>query len=265
MTAVWPRGLPPGRSDTVVPVHHEGAVIGEISVTGSGARTGDAGLLPHTAAVSAGALRNLRLLAALAALHASIERHNREITASRHRLISAAETERRRLAGLVAERLGPDLDALHAGLPELERQLSTRPEAAGDQCRRLSGHASRLVEELRELSRGVLPPLLNDHGLAAALRGLLRRTDLPATLDIEPTADGVRFPSPVETTVYLCCQSAIRAATTSGHHTSSAALRLWRDSGALAFSFGHDAEHPWNEETDRAALPERVLRTELEP
>jgi signal transduction histidine kinase len=256
LAAHWPADPPAQRFDTVVPVHHDGTVIAEISVAGAGARTGDVALLRHTTAVSAAALRNLRLLAELNALHATIQQQNLEIAASRRRLVAAAEVERHRLARLVAERLGPDLDALRQALPDLGRQVSAQPETVVAECRRLADHASHLVDEMRALSRGVLPPLLLDHGLAAALRALLRRLDLPTTLDAGPAADGARFPVLVETTVYLCCQAAVGTATVAGCHASSTALRLWRDDGVLAFSVSHDARHLWTDEL--AALRDRV-------
>jgi hypothetical protein len=260
LAASWPEGAVAARFDTVVPVHHDGAVIAEISVAGTGTRTGDAELLRHTAAVSAGALRNLRLLAELESLHATVQRQNREIAASRRRLVAAARVERRRLEREVSERLGPDLDALRDGLPALRQEAGARPEVMVAGCRRLAGHASHLVAGMRALSRGVLPPLLVDHGLAAALRAMLRRLDTPATLDLAPSVDGRRFAAPVETTVYLCCRAAVRAvtapATVAGGRAPSTAVRLWRDHGNLAFSVTHGTHRRWDD--GLVALHDRV-------
>jgi hypothetical protein len=256
LTAYWPADAAPVSFDVVIPVLDEGEDIAEISVTGSGARPGDMALLRHTAAVSVVALRNLRLIAQLESLHQTIQQQNHEIIASRRRLVDAAQVERHRLERVVAQRLQPLLDAVRDALPELQRQLGAQEVSAVEGCRRLTGHATGLVEEVRLLSHGILPPLLLDHGLAPALRALLRRLDRPATLDVASEIDGARFPPPIETTVYLCCRAAASAAPAPGHLPISTALRLWRDNAALAFSVSHDTQHPWTD--DLAALQDRV-------
>jgi signal transduction histidine kinase len=252
----------------VVPVRHDGATIAEISVTGADARATDLALLHHTAAVSAGALRNLRLLAELAALQATIDQQNQEVAASHRRLVAAAEAEQERLARLVGQRLGPDLAALREALPGLREALpglrealpglrervGRRPDLVTADCDRLAVRAGRVVDELRGLSRGVLPPVLLDHGLAAALRALLRRLDREVTLRVAPPVDTARFPAPLETTAYLCCRAAVEAAGPDGAPGTD--LRLWLAGGALAFSVSHAAPRPAS--PDLAALRDRV-------
>jgi hypothetical protein len=256
LAACWPATASPRSFDIVVPVYHEGAAIAEISVAGAGARTADIALLQHIAAVSAAALRNVRLLAELEILHQTLQRQNQEIASSKSRLVATAEAERQRLEQLVVQRLGPDLDILRETLPALRVDVSDRPDTVVAGCERLVAHATRLVDEMRALSRGVLPPILTDHGLAAALRAKLRRLDLDVRLDVEPSIIGHRFPAHIETTAYLCCQAAIDAALT-GSDAASAALRLWRHNGALAFSFTHSAHRGWDDD-DLAALRDRI-------
>jgi hypothetical protein len=255
LAACWPASASPHSFDIAVPVYHQGARIAEISVAGAGARTADITLLQHIAAVSAAALRNVRLLAELESLHETLESQNQEIASSKNRLVAAAAAERQRLEYLVVQRLGPDLDMLRETLPALSVDVSDRPDTVVAGCERLVAHATRLVDEIRALSRGVLPPLLADHGLAAALRAKLRRLDLDVRLEVEPSIIGYRFPAHIETTVYLCCQAAIDAAF-ADRGTASAALRLWRHNGALTFSFTHSAHRGWND--DFAAVRDRI-------
>jgi signal transduction histidine kinase len=238
----------------VVPVRHDGATIAEISVTGADARAADLALLHYTAAASAGALRNLRLLAELAALQATIDQQNQEVAASHRRLVAAAEAEQERLARLVDQRLGPDLAALREALPGLREQVGRRPDLVVAGCDQLAVRAGRVVDELRGLSRGVLPPVLLDHGLAAALRALLRRLDREVTLRVATPVDTARFPAPLETTAYLCCRAAVEAAAPDGAPGTD--LRLWLAGGALAFSVSHAAPRPAS--PDLAALRDRV-------
>ena len=250
-TGSWPAGAARPAYQRMVPVHHAGEPVGEIAVAGAG-RPGDLALLRQVAAISAGALRNLRLLAELESLHETIQAQNGEIAASRDRLAAAAEPERRRLERQVGQRIGPDLAALRGALPRLS-QADPDQLAAG--CHRLSGHAAHLVEELRALSRGVLPPVLVDHGLVAALRALLRRLDYPVTLEVTPPVAATRFPAPVETTAYLCCRAALEAAGGAGR-TDAAQLRLWCDGPSVAFTVGHAPAGPASE--DLAALGDRA-------
>jgi len=254
VSASWPAAVPAAAPDAVVPVHDDGEVIGEIAVSGAGRLPADKSLLRDTAAVSSGALRNLRLIAELESLRATIEQQNQLIDASRHRLLAAAEDERRRLAQLVEQRLGPDLTVLGDTLPTLQA-ASSDPQTVSDGARRLATHAGWLIDNIRALSRDVLPPLLSDHGLAPALRALLRRVDTEVTFDVAPSVGVARFPVHIETTVYLCCRAAVDAAG-DGPRSAPAELRLWRDDGVLAFSVSHDA--PCQPSDDLAALGDRV-------
>lgn len=253
MTATWPPDSA-ARCETMVAVHDDGTEIAEIAVAGAGTRATDVALLEHTAAVSTGALRNLRLLAELESVREAIERDNRELAASKARMVAAADEERRWLGDAVVERLDPGLDRLRHGLRRLS--AATGPASMSHDCERLGVLATDLVEEMRALSRGVLPPVLMDHGIAAALRALVRRTDHPVGFELAPSAVGIRFPEYVETTVYLCCRAAIEAPAASGHARGHAMLRLWRHDRALAFSVVHPS---LRSHSDRlTALADRV-------
>ena len=192
--------------DLVRPID-DGGRIGGIAVAGSTRRSADAELLDRIAGLSTAGLRNLRLLADLEALAEQIEAQNVEIAASRRRLVVAADSERFRLQDEVCRRIEPRIDALARALPELghERRRPEQIVRLGDQLR---ADATGLVEEIRALSRGVLPPILVDHGLVAALRALLRRQHVDAMLWVESLG---RFTPAVETTAYLACRAAILA------------------------------------------------------
>ncbi len=112
LMALWPPAAARGDAsypalDLVVPVRHDGTALAEIAVAPSSDRAADIDMLRHIAAISASALRNLRLLAELESLHETIERQIAEIAASRARLSAAAAAERRRVDRVMAHRLGP--------------------------------------------------------------------------------------------------------------------------------------------------------------
>ena len=67
--------------------------------------------------------------------------------------------------------------------------------------------ADDAVETLRDLARGIYPPLLADKGLAAALEAQARK----ATLPVEVDPDGVgRYPQEIEAAVYFCALEALQ-------------------------------------------------------
>lgn len=69
--------------------------------------------------------------------------------------------------------------------------------------------ADRAVDTLRDVARGVYPPLLESEGLAAALSAQARRANLDVTvLD----RAGVRYPRELEANAYFCALEALRNA-----------------------------------------------------
>jgi len=87
--------------------------------------------------------------------------------------------------------------------------------------------ANRTLEELRDLARGLYPPLLRDQGLLVALRAQAAR--LNERILVEGGAIG-RFPAEVEGAVYFCCIEALRSG------PASATIRLVSRDGELEFS-----------------------------
>jgi signal transduction histidine kinase len=63
------------------------------------------------------------------------------------------------------------------------------------------------LETLRDLARGIYPPLLADRGLVAALESQSRKATVPVTVE----ADGMqRYPQELEAAVYFCCLEALQ-------------------------------------------------------
>jgi len=91
--------------------------------------------------------------------------------------------------------------------------------------------------ELKDLARGVRPPLLLDFGLAVALDSAARRCAPPAKLIAEGIA---RYQDEVETAVYFCCLESLQNV---GKHAGAgvqAEVRLFEDAGALCFEITDD-------------------------
>jgi two-component system, NarL family, sensor kinase len=219
------------------PILHDGEVLGEVTLH---ARAGsdlapDASVLVDDVAGTLGAvLRNAVLTAELTAQVDELRR-------SRARLLTAHDEARRELerdlhdgaqARLVALRLQLGLAATRAAaLPDTEESASLRAL-----LERLGDDTDVAIRSLRDLSRGLHPPVLETAGVAAALRAGVR--GLPVEVTIEP-ADLGRAPRAVETAVYFCCLEAVKNAAS---HADARRIHvtLERREGWLAFTIEDD-------------------------
>ncbi|MGE3688598.1 MAG: sensor histidine kinase [Acidimicrobiia bacterium] len=94
---------------------------------------------------------------------------------SRARLASARDEERRMLRRELHDGLGPALAGIGLGLQAGRNLLARDPAAAGALLDRLAHEIDQRVEEVRGLARGLLPPVLEELGLPAALDELAER------------------------------------------------------------------------------------------
>src|SRR3979411_2489535 len=84
---------------------------------------------------------------------------------------------------------------------------SRDPEKARATIQQLKSDADEALETLRDLARGIYPPLLADKGLVAAFEAQARKATLPVSVD----ADGIgRYPPEVEAAVYFCVLEALQ-------------------------------------------------------
>jgi hypothetical protein len=221
--------------DLTLPIQDGGREIGAIEVAGPSGRRDDLRVLRSIAGIATTALRNVRLVATLEFLARTIETQNHDLATSQRRLIAAADTERHDLQEAISRRVEPRLDGLRDGLPHL-RDLAEHRSVLVDQARDvLVAEATQLVDEIRAVSRGVLPPVLADHGVAAGVRALLRRLDLDTTLAEDPALDGRRFGAPVESALYLGCRAVVLALADAGGG-APVDVALWLRDERLGFT-----------------------------
>jgi signal transduction histidine kinase len=107
-----------------------------------------------------------------------------ELTRTRRGALDVQAAELRRIERDLHDGAQARLVALSMQLGRAEERLEDRPEVA-DLVRRARGEASAAIAELRDLARGIAPPVLADRGLAAAVEALGRRSALPVTVDVE--------------------------------------------------------------------------------
>jgi signal transduction histidine kinase len=159
-----------------------------------------------------------------------------ELSASRVRIVAAADETRRRI-----ER---DLhDGTQQRLVSLALDVRTAEATAPPEARELRGRLDAVatglagaVEDLQEISRGIHPAILSRGGLGPALKGLARRSSLPVQLDVGALE---RLSQPLETAAYYVVSEALANATK--HASASIAeVQLEVRDGVLHLSIRDD-------------------------
>jgi len=135
------------------------------------------------------------------ALHYRVD----ELTRTRRGALDVQAAELRRIERDLHDGAQARLVALSLHLGRAEERLADRPEVA-DLVRRARGEAGAAIAELRDLARGIAPPVLTDRGLAAAVEALGRRSAIPVTVDA--TIDE-RPPPVVEAAAYFVVAEAL--------------------------------------------------------
>ena len=114
---------------------------------------------------------------------------------------------------------------LQLDLAALERRAEAGDtDAAADLAREARGHAKAALDELRALSSGVAPPLLQDRGLAAALTAVAAGNALPITVDVDAQVDDVVSPEIARTVYFVVAELLTNAVKHSG--ASAATLKV---------------------------------------
>jgi signal transduction histidine kinase len=169
-------------------------------------------------------LRNVRLSEALKA-------RLDDLKAAQKRLVSAQDAERRRLERNIHDGAQQQLVAL-AVKARLARQLTDRdPSRVASMLEQIEADTQTALEDLRDLARGIYPPLLADKGLAAALEAQARKSGIPVTVDAGTVG---RFSQDVEAAVYFSCLEALQnVAKYAGARHVSVTLR--QEAGFVAF------------------------------
>ena len=154
----------------------------------------------------------------------SLERNRAELTASRARIVTAGDAARRRI-----ER---DLhDGTQQRLVTLNLELRMAAADVLEEHKTLKGRLTwavaemtDIVDELREISRGIHPAILSKGGLAPALATLARRSTVP--VDVRLDADR-KLPEQVQVALYYIVSEAL---TNAAKHAS--ASHVWVELGA---------------------------------
>src|ERR1700730_3120189 len=225
--------LPNMQRDTVVPVSHAGELLGALAVNkkrGETLNTVEQKLVTDLAGQAGLVLKNVGLNQELLA-------RLEDLRASRQRLVTAQDEERRRLERDLHDGAQQHLVALKIklGLAEAAAQPETRVRVLIAQ---LKQDADDALDTMRELARGIYPPLLASDGLEAALRAQIRRITVAVDLQFDDVA---RQPREVEGAVYFCCLEALQNVAKYAQ-AKRVSLRLWMEDTHLAFRVQDDGK-----------------------
>ena len=222
-------GVPPSipGSDLVVLVENQGEMLGALTIV---KRRGESLSAAETKLVDALA-NQAGLVLKNVALNAELLQRMDDLRESRQRLVHAQDEERRRLERNLHDGAQQHLVALKVKIG-LAKMLAQRdPVRARATVVELQSDADDALQTLRDLARGIYPPLLAEKGLAVALESQAQR----ATVAVAVDAAGIgRYAQEVEATAYFCVLEALQ--NVQKYAQAAHALVRLRDSGA-ALSF----------------------------
>ena len=209
----------------VVEVRHQGELLGALSVTktpGDPVTPTEERLLDDVASQAGLVLRNVGLI--------------EDLRASRHRIVAAQDQERRKLERNIHDGAQQQLVALALKANLAESLVGRDEEKQRALLVQIKADAQDALENLRDLARGIYPPLLADQGLVAALTSQARKSLVPVNV----VGDGSgRFSQDLEAAVYFCTLEALQNVAKYAR-ASGATIHLSRTDGHLDFEVTDD-------------------------
>jgi signal transduction histidine kinase len=196
---------------------------------------------------------------------------NAELRETRARIVSAGDSERRKIERDLHDGAQQHLVALRIKVG-LACELAS-PQTAG-RLADVGTELEEILEELRELAQGLYPSALRTSGLQQALANVARHSAQPARLETSPSIG--RYSEDVEAAVYFCCVESLQNVGKHAGTAATAVIRLWEDDGRLGFEIeddgaGCDVESAWSSGsgytnmTDRMAAVGGTLAVESTP
>jgi signal transduction histidine kinase len=214
------------------PVRHRGELLGALSITkkpGESITATEEKLVRDLAAQAGLVMRNVALAEQLMD---TIE----QLRASRQRLVTAQDERAKQLERNLHDGAQQQIVALTVKLRLLGQLMDRDVEKAKSMASDLQTDATDALEQLRDLARGIYPPLLADQGLVAALEAQARKASVPT----EFRSDGIgRYPQDIEAAVYFCVLEALNNVAKYAEATR-AEVSLAQDDGQLRFAVVDD-------------------------
>ncbi len=150
---------------------------------------------------------------------------------SRLRMVDAAEAERRRIERDLHDGAQQRLLALTLTLTRARARVGTDPDAALELITEAQRESREVMEDLREVARGLHPRVLTDHGLSAALPVAAGRSPVPVKVEVDlperpsARAEGVAYYVVCEALTNVAKHSGASRVTVSAHRVERPARR----------------------------------------
>ncbi|HEX5937201.1 MAG TPA: sensor histidine kinase, partial [Actinomycetota bacterium] len=225
--ATWPSEATPEDAipASAIEVRHQDDVLGALSVR-----------MPANDPMDPAKERLIRDLAAQAGLVLRNAGLIDDLKASRVRLVAAQSEERRRIERNIHDGAQQQLVAMAVKLRLTDTLVGSDEARAHAMLAELQADTNQTLEDLRDLARGIYPPLLADKGLGAALESQARKSPMPVSVE----SDGLgRYPQEAEAAVYFSCLEALQNVAKYAD-ASAATVRLAQANGALVFEVSDD-------------------------
>jgi PAS domain S-box-containing protein len=179
--------------------------------------------------------RRLAAFCELVSLAVASAQARADLIASRTRLVSAGDEQRRRLERNLHDGAQQHLVSVAVKLRVAQTQLQGRPDVAAKLLEEALHELGVGLEELREIARGLHPAILTEQGLRRALEALADRLPVAVTID----APEQRLPAPVEATAYYIASEAL-ANVVKHAEATAASVTVVRDGDVLRCSVTDD-------------------------
>jgi len=208
-----------------VPVRHQGELLGVFTL-----------VKPPNEPLSPVEQKLVADLAAQAGLVLRNSRLIEDLRASRQRLVAAQDEERRRLERNLHDGAQQQLVALAVKARLASTLVGREPEKELEMLGDLQEGLGDALETLRDLARGIYPPLLADKGLASAVEAQSRKASMPVRVETDSIG---RYSQEFEAAVYFCVLEALQNASKYAE-ASDVTVRLGQENGDLLFSVADD-------------------------
>jgi signal transduction histidine kinase len=207
-------------------LQHAGANLGRLTVV---RKSGEA-LSPTEERLMDGLASQAGLVLHSAGLQDELGRRMIELRQSRHRLVAAQDEARRRLERDLHDGAQQNLVSLRMKLGLAASLARDKPGSLEPLLQEMQSELGDALDSLRNLARGVYPPLLEAEGLKAALRARARQ--VPISIDVQCGPE--RYPRELEGAVYFCCSEALQNLSKHSRATRGS-VRVWCEDGRLCF------------------------------
>jgi signal transduction histidine kinase len=208
-------------------VRHQGELFGAITVSmpaNDPMNPSKERLVRDLAAQAGPVLRNVLLV--------------EDLRESRRRIVTAQDERAKKLERDLHDGAQQQLVALGVKMRLLDGLLEKDPAKGHELVAQLQTETVDALESLRDLARGIYPPLLAEQGLPAALEAQARRAAVPTVVESERIG---RYPQDVESAVYFCALEALNNVAKYAN-ASATTITLSQENGRLTFAVSDDGK-----------------------